>query len=196
MRKELDWSYKMNFNNHVFKYKCFDNKIEYLACKDPEYEWKNRINYLFDRSSSTLSISGDLGFAVFCWYSSQNTLRDIAKYSKDLGYFVSKVKAAEELWSYDYNLLDEQLNDYLRLSDENDDCYLSKSERQELKNSILESWDDRTDYHMSSDLETKIAVEFDPDFWENLPDGKVISDLIKAYASGLQKWLEQDTKNK
>lgn len=186
----------MNFNNLVFEYKCFDNKIEYLACKDPEYEWKNRINYLFDRSSSTLSISGDLGFAVFCWYSSQNTLRDIAEYSKDLGYFASKVKAAEELWSYDYSLLDEQLNDYLRLSNENDDCYLSKSERQELKNSILESWDDRTGYYMSSDLETKIAVEFDPDYWENLPDGKVISDWIRDYASGLQKWLDQDTKNK
>ena len=186
----------MSFNNHVFEYKCFDNKIEYLACKDPEYEWKNRINYLFDRSSSTLSISGDFGFAVFCWYSSQNTLRDIAEYSKDLGYFASKVKAAEELWSYDYSLLDEQLNDYLRLSDKNDDCYLSKSERQELKNSILESWDDRTGYHMSSDLETKIAVEFDPDYWENLPDGKVISDWIRDYASGLQKWLDQDTRFK
>ncbi len=49
---------------------------------------------------------------------------------------------------------------------------------------------------MSSDLETKIAVEFDPDYWENLPDGKVISDWIRAYASGLQKWLDQDTKNK
>ena len=122
----------MSFNNHVFEYKCFDNKIEYLACKDPEYEWKNRINYLFDRSSSTLSISGDFGFAVFCWYSSQNPLRDIAEYSKDLGYFASKVKAAE----------------------------------------------------------------FDPDYWENLPDGKVISDWIRDYASGLQKWLDQDTKNK
>ncbi len=180
-----------NFNNRVFEYRCFNNEIEYLACKDREYEWINRINYLFDRSSSTLSISGDFGFAVFCWYSSQNTLRDIAQYRKDLGYFASKAKAAEELWNYDYGLLDEQLNDYLGLSDENDDYYLSKSERQELKESLLESWNEKGGYCMSSDLEGKLA-DFDPDYWENLPDGKVISDWIKAYAYGLQKWLEQD----
>lgn len=181
----------MSFNNHVFEYKCFDNKIEYLAYKDPEYEWKNRINYLFDRSSSTLSISGDFGCAVFCWDSSRNTLRDIAKYSKSLGYFASKARAAEKLWDYDYSLLNEQLNDYLGLSDENDDYYLSKSERQELKESLLESWNERSGYYMNSDLERKLA-DFDPDYWENLPDGKVISDWIKAYAYGLQKWLEQD----
>lgn len=185
----------MNFNNHVFKYKCFDNKIEYLACKDPEYEWKNRINYLFDRSSSTLSISGDFGCAVFCWYSGHNTLRDIAKYSKSLAYFASKACAAEKLWDYDYGLLDEQLNDYLGLSDENDDYYLSKLERQELKESLLESWNERGGYYMSSDLEGKLT-DFDPDYWDNLPDGKVISDWIRDYASGLQKWLDQDTKNK
>ena len=80
MRKELDWSSNLtnglrisrrinleNFNNRVFEYRCFNNEIEYLICKDPEHEWINRINYLFDRSSSTLSISGDFGFAVFCW---------------------------------------------------------------------------------------------------------------------------------
>lgn len=204
MRKELDWSSNLtnglrisrrinleNFNNRVFEYRCFNNEIEYLIYKDPNYEWVNCIKYLFDRSDSTLNISGDLGCAVFCWDSSRNTLRDIAKYSKSLGYFASKARAAEELWNYDYGLLDEQLNDYLELSDENDDCYLSKSERQELKELLLENWDERSGYHMNSDLEGKLA-DFDPDYWENLPDGKVISDWIKAYAYGLQKWLEQD----
>lgn len=55
-----------NFNNRVFEYRCFNNEIEYLICKDPNYEWVNCIKYLFDRSDSTLSISGDFGCAVFC----------------------------------------------------------------------------------------------------------------------------------
>lgn len=174
-----------------FYYKLLDDKVEYLVFTTPCHE---KINYLFNRTDSTLSISGDYGCAIFCWGSSRNTLQDIANYSKSLGYFVSKARAGEELWDYDYDLLEEQLDDYLGLSDTNEDDYsLSREQRQELKGNLIENWHGKHGYQIDSYLESKL-IDFDPDWWEALPEGKDISDYAIFYARGLQMWLEQTSK--
>ena len=174
-----------------FYYKLLDDKVEHLVFTTPSHE---KIDYLFNLTDSTLSISGGYGCAIFCWGSNRNTLQDIANYSKSLGYFISKARGGDNLWNYDYDLLEEQLDDYLGLSDTSEDDYsLPREQRQKLKGNLIENWRGKYGYQIDSYLEDKL-IDFDPDWWEALPEGKDISDCVISYARGLQMWLEQTSK--
>ena len=172
-----------------FYYKLLDDKVEHLVVTTPSHE---KIDYLFNRTDSTLSISGGYGCAIFCWGSNRNTLQDIADCSKNLGHFMSKACGGDNLWDYDYDILEEELDDYLGLSDTSEDDYsLSREQRQKLKGNLIENWRGKYGYQIDSYLEEKL-IDFDPAWWETLPEGKDFSDFVIAYARGLQMWLEQD----
>lgn len=92
MRHNLGKELKGEYLNY---YRTYDNeRLEELDLRKSSDNEYGHINFKFDRSNSVLTIAGDFGFAIFCWYSSQNTLFDIAKYSKSLGYFISKCQCA------------------------------------------------------------------------------------------------------
>lgn len=174
-----------------FYYKLLDDKVEHLVVTTPSHE---KIDYLFNRTDSTLSISGGYGCAIFCWGSNRNTLQDIADCSKNLGHFMSKACGGDNLWDYDYDILEEELDDYLGLSDTSEDDYsLSREQRQKLKGNLIENWRGKYGYQIDSYLEEKL-IDFDPAWWESLPEGKDFSDCVIAYARGLQMWLEQTSK--
>lgn len=69
------------FKNHIAFYHHY-GPYEFLIWKSKDYELKDRIDYVFNRMTSTLSISGDLGSAVLSWNTKGNTLDNIVDYNK------------------------------------------------------------------------------------------------------------------
>ncbi|WP_304974455.1 hypothetical protein [uncultured Limosilactobacillus sp.] len=140
--------------------------------------------------TSTLSISGDLGSAVLSWNTTGNTLDNIVDYSKSLSYFVGKMETSDDKYEYDSDALEKELSDYLGLNDE-EEYSLSLEDRQEMKQDLIECFDEFTgEYDLDSDLRDKLT-DFDPDWWEGIPDGRQISDRARLWALGLQQAMAQ-----
>lgn len=177
------------FKNHIAFYHHY-GPYEFLIWKSKDYELKDRIDYVFNRMTSTLSISGDLGSAVLSWNTTGNTLNNIADYSKSLGYFVGKMETSDDKYEYDSDTLEKELSDYLGLNDE-EEYSLSLEDRQEMKQDLIECFDEFTgEYNLDSDLRAKL-IDFDPDWWEGIPNGCRISDRAKLWAVGLQQAMAQ-----
>ena len=177
------------FKNHIAFYHHY-GPYEFLVWKHKEYRLKDRIDYIFNRMTSTLNISGDLGSAVLSWNTTKNTLNDIADYSKSLGYFVSKMETSDDQYQYDLDAAKKELDDFLGLND--DEHYsMTLEERQELKGDLIECFDNYSGkYDIDPDLRDKL-IDFDPDWWEDLPNGRQISDRAKLWALGLQQAMKQ-----
>lgn len=122
-------------------YKVLDqNRVEELRLKRND----GYIDFLFRRDDSTLTVSGSYDYAVFCWYSSRNTLKEIAEYAKDLRYFTSKCVA----FDYEESPIvypEKKVKEDLMKTFNN--TYLSKESwnyyRNEARYSTLLSWDTR-----------------------------------------------------
>ena len=182
------------FKNHIAFYHHY-GPFEFLVWKHKDYRLKDRIDYIFNRMTSTLSISGDLGSAVLSWNTTGNTLNDIADYSKSLGYFVGKMETSDDKYKYDFDAVDKELEDYLGLND-NEEYSMSLEERQELKGDLLERFDDHSgEYDLDDDLRDKLT-DFDPDWWEDLPNGRRVSDRARLWALGLQQAMNQVNESK
>ena len=80
----MDKAVAISMKNHYLNYyRHFDHyRLEELDLKTIGSDVYKHINFLFFRNNSTLIITGDFGDAIFKWYSSENTLEDIAKYVK------------------------------------------------------------------------------------------------------------------
>lgn len=176
--------------NYVVEYKNL-YPLEYLKLSDPEYDPMYSIIYIFDRKTSTLSISGDYGFACFCWYSAKNTLKSIAEYSKSVGYFASKCKAGN-IHHYDYYLFSDQLDDFFKLKDKDQNQYrVSYQDRSEMKNRLLDNFDEKNGLGMLSDSLDGQLSEWEDDWWESLPTGRVLDDRVSIWAKSLQVAMEK-----
>lgn len=177
------------FKNHIAFYHHY-GPYEFLIWKSKDYELKDRIDYVFNRMTSTLSISGDLGSAVLSWNTTGNTLDNIVDYSKSLSYFIGKMETSDDKYEYDSDALEKELSDYLGLNDE-EEYSLSLEDRQEMKQDLIECFDEFTGYYdLDSDLRDKLT-DFDPDWWEGIPDGRQISDRARLWALGLQQAMAQ-----
>jgi hypothetical protein len=62
------------------------------------------IKFIFDKKDSTLYISGDLGSAIFSWYSSRNSFWTLTKFAKDTGYFINKRETDTNIHVYNSDL--------------------------------------------------------------------------------------------
>ena len=158
------------FKNHIAFYHHY-GPYEFLIWKSKDYELKDRIDYVFNRMTSTLSISGDLGSAVLSWNTTGNTLDNIVDYSKSLSYFVGKMETSDDKYEYDSDALEKELSDYLGLNDE-EEYSPSLEDRQEMKQDLIECFDEFTgEYNLDSDLRDKLT-DFDSDWWEGIPNGR------------------------
>ncbi|MCC4467533.1 hypothetical protein [Limosilactobacillus reuteri] len=100
------------------------------------------------------------------------------------------METSDDKYEYDSDALEKELSDYLGLNDE-EEYSLSLEERQEMKQDLIECFDEFTgEYDLDSDLRDKLT-DFDPDWWEGIPNGRQISDRARLWALGLQQAMAQ-----
>ena len=99
MNMETNQKIRQQFENFVAEFKRFEN-IVFIDWHNANGSCNCRVNYMINEKTGELHISGDLGSAVFYWYG-KNTWQNIASYSKNLGYFLSKAEANSEEGYYD-----------------------------------------------------------------------------------------------
>ena len=158
------------------------------------------IRFLFDHRDSTLIITGDYGDAIFHWYSSKNTLTNIAGYTKDIGYFASKCSACSEpIYIYDLNKAQEDVDYWL------DECDISDSDFG-VNSKNLHYWDSKdafitavvncidvvtgfSIYNLVQDfnhIDEEVLNSIDEDWWESVYDfGKKVNPIFETYSNTL-----------
>lgn len=99
MIEKIRNEYSNRFNN--FKANVLVNTDAYFAL-----DWQNEngskeymISYVLDKRSGTLTISGDLGCAVLCWYNGMDE-KKVASLISDTNYFISKMRASNRTYTF------------------------------------------------------------------------------------------------
>ena len=195
-------------------YRQFSNyKYEELDLRAKGHESAYHINFFFNRSNSILVITGDYGDAIFNWYSSTNTLEDIADYTKDLSYFARKCTASSRpLCTYKADVAKEQIMDWLDMCEIDDSDFKHSGElslwesREDFASTLVNCIDENNGLAYLEDEDLFSAIKsIDEDWWESIYDfGKTISSDFKFYAEMLQLGMKlkkssngkQQTENK
>ena len=103
MKKEIAVTMKDHYLNY---YKHYDGyRIEELDIRKRGYESSQSINFMFNRSNSTLVITGDYGHAIFSWWSNKNSLETIRDYIKDNPWYFSEkcLATSRKRFVYDHD---------------------------------------------------------------------------------------------
>lgn len=212
MRKDVALAMKDHYLSYYHKY---DNgRLEELDIKKHGYDFMGHIKFLFDRTDSTLSITGDYGNAIFRWASSLNTLKDIQDYTQDLSYFASKCLATSRpTYEYDGQKAEKDIKEWLtskhirpdEWGDMKSDLYLFDS-----PDDFIDQLVSCIDYQRGLDLELAIyenggalkdALNYIDDDWQEDAEmwGKQISGEIQVWAHALElgfRWKkQQEAKN-
>lgn len=76
------------------------------------------LKFIFDKKDSTIYISGDLGAAVFSWYSNCNSFWTLTKFAHNTGYFIEKRQTETDIHIYDAKLAKLQIKEtYAEIND-------------------------------------------------------------------------------
>lgn len=188
---ETNQELRQQFKNFVADFKRFED-IVFIDWHNANGRSTNQVNYMINEKTGELHISGDLGSAVFYWYS-KNTWQDIANYSKDLAYFLSKAEANSEEGYYDKAKARRELEEYF--SEENWDNQDIEEElgctRAELIDRAMERWNKYGVGEFSNEaFDDDETVEFlhDNDIYSA---GHTVSTRERLWAVGLQMILEK-----
>ena len=191
MNMETNQKLRQQFENFVAEFKRFEN-IVFIAWHNANGSSNCRVNYMINEKTGELHISGDLGSAVFYWYG-KNTWQNIASYSKNLGYFLSKAEANSEEGYYDETKARKELEEYF--SEENWDNRDIEEElgctRSELIDRAMERWNQYGTGEFSNEVfDEDRTVEFlhDNDIYSA---GHTVSARERLWAVGLQMILEK-----
>lgn len=194
MAMETNQELRQQFKNFVANFKRFKD-IVFIDWHNANGRSTNQVNYMVNEKTGELHISGDLGSAVFYWYG-KNTWQDIANYSKDLAYFLSKAEANSEEGYYDKAKARRELEEYF--SEENWDNQDIEEElgctRAELIDRAMERWNEYGTGEFSNEaFDDDETVEFlhDNDIYSA---GHTVSTRERLWAVGLQMILENHTK--
>lgn len=213
MRKQIALAMKDHYLNY---YKHYDGyRLEELDLKKRGCEKEGHIKFMFDRSTSVLTITGDYGFAVFSWWSNQNTLETIRDYIKDKPwYFEEKCLAtSRSRFVYDHDKAIRDIRSWLRNFDipesEWGDIFgdLSSYDSPDEFVSKLANCVDYTDgFDFSNgdpfgdeDTDLKNAVKEIDNQWEysTYDFGKIVAPIFEVWAHALDvgmKWKERQEK--
>lgn len=207
MRKDVALAMKDHYLSYYHKY---DNgRLEELDIKKHGYDFMGHIKFLFDRTDSTLSITGDYGNAIFRWASSLNTLENIRDYIKPLGYFASKCLATSTpTYEYDDKKAERDIKEWLNGKNINPDKWGDMGSELYLFHSPSDFVDQLVscvDYQRGLDLrlaiydngdDLKEALNYIDDDWQEDAEmwGKQISGSIQVWAHALElgfRWKKQ-----
>lgn len=170
------------FKNHVAKIVLDTPEITILDWRNKNGSGEYFIRYILDKSRSTLIIQGDCGYGMFCWYNDQNSIEDIAGYSKDEGYFMSKMLCSSDQCDYTYYIEDaiEDLKDYLERNYDYDAYSMY------INDYFLPKFDDVEDIEDFREICFAASSELDLEEDEIYDFGRRIASRPKIWAAGLQ----------
>lgn len=191
MMMETNQGLRQQFKNFVADFNRFDD-IVFIDWHNANGRSANQVNYMINEKTGELHISGDLGSAIFYWYG-KNTWQDIASYSENLGYFLSKAEANSEEGYYDETKARKELEEYF--SEENWDNRDIEEElgctRSELIDHAMERWNKYGTGEFSNEVfDEDRTVEFlhDNDIYSA---GHTVSARERLWSVGLQMILEK-----
>lgn len=196
-------------DHYLQYYRQHDNyKLEEMAIKDRGYEFAKSIKFIFDRRTSDLIITGDYGYAIFSWYSNQNSLETIHEYiENDYNYFATKcVTSSRPLYIFSHEQAKKDIEEWL------EDCSFKSSLLDDLgifdmytKEDIIrrligcideyKGFDLRNDIYDAGDDIEKVLEFIDDDWQESaLFWGKTLSEIVPLWVHALDlgfRWKKQ-----
>lgn len=149
------------FKDHVATYCDYGNIKTLTWAKPGRREYSMR--YVFDTEAHTMTITGDLGYAVVC-PTCKVDLEHCAKSFQWVDYFAEKIRATSDMYVYDEDVAKETLRERL-LSDDLDDD--EKAEREALIEDIMDDYDVGQPGVRALDDDTSNQLNrIDSDAWE------------------------------
>lgn len=200
-------------DHYLQYYRQHDNyKLEEISIKGNGFDYKGSIKFLFDRTTGTLIITGDYGYAIFSWFSNQESLKKICDYVKDnYSYFASKcLTSSQPLYIYDQKKAKDDIDEWLNEVDFDEseldalDLFLLRT-RDELVDRLVNCIDEQHGFDFGNDAidgeDLKKACEYiDEDWWESVGYwGKTLSEIVPVWAHALDlgfRWKKQQGRNK
>lgn len=149
------------FKDHVATYCDYGNIKTLTWAKPGRRDYCMR--YVFDTEAHTMTITGDLGYAVVC-PTCKVDLEHCAKSFQWVDYFAEKIRATSDMYVYDEDVAKETLRERL-LSDDLDDD--EKAEREALIEDIMDDYDVGQPGVRALDDDTSNQLNrIDSDAWE------------------------------
>lgn len=150
-------------------------------------ENNHQITYIVNEFTGELHISGDVGEAIFHWYT-PNTWQELADYSYDLDRFFSKIKTSSEQDTYDHDTALRELTELIPSDHFEADALSDKYSYPVFINRCMGLWNQhhRGEFplHSVDDFELLNYLQVhDIDLYEV---GHVGSDRMRLWALGLQ----------
>lgn len=186
--------YKNQFDDFEVLYSKLPKENDFVARIAKKDLNEGSINFSYIRGY--LTITGDMGSAVFTWYNPKNTLHHMAEMAKNSGYFGSKLvsKPTGGIMLYDQDLAISQIKDIL-LEHEESKLYANSKYWINSRTESLAQWqqylnnDNPKLYEFSSDIDYilhDVGEYLDPKvyYWIqalNLLSEKVESNEYKEY---------------
>lgn len=194
--------YKNQFDDFEISYSKLPNDNDFVARIAKKDLNEGSINFSYIRGY--LTITGDMGSAVFTWHNPKNTLHHMAKMAKNSGYFGSKLvsEPTDGIMLYDQDLAISQIKDIL-LEHEESKLYANSKYWINSRTESLAQWqqylnnDNPKLYEFSSDIDYilhDVGEYLDPKvyYWIqalNLLSEKVESDEYKDYYNQKEKQM-------
>lgn len=179
---------KRKFANHVATYRDLGS-ISILDWKNPE-NINYSLRYVFDKEGHTMTITGDLGYAVVCPTCMVDLEHCVDAFRNSIDYFAEKIRASSDLYVYDEDAAKKTLREFL-LSDDLDDD--EKAYREALIEDIMEDYDvSRPGVRVLDDDTSNKLNSIDSDAWEWIGTiGRCYHLRVYMWMYGLQMAWEQ-----
>lgn len=146
------------------------------------------VNYIIDKKRGSLIISGDLGECIATWYSS-NTVRNIAGYVRDIGYFIEKIRCSSDCYIYD----DEEIIKDIEHELSEAGAEYSDGDWEEFKDAVFE-YTTENGFIPHGNARDFLDTHLGEDWWDDASYwGRSISQRVYLWAAGLNMAVDQLT---
>lgn len=148
------------FKDHVATYCDYGNVKTLTWAKPGRRDYSMR--YVFDAEAHTMTITGDLGFAVV-YPTCKVDLEHCAQAFQSVDYFSEKIRASSDLYVFDEEDAEAELRERLLSENMSDD---QKSEVESMIEDIMEDYDYHTGVRMLDDNTSNRLNSIDSDAFE------------------------------
>lgn len=149
----------------------------------------HQITYIVNEFTGELHISGDVGEAIFHWYT-PNTWQDLADYSYDLPYFFSKIETSSEQDTYDYDTALKELTELIPRDEFEADGLSDHYTYPDFINRCMAMWNQHDQGEFTPQSEDDFELIDYLQEHDVYQVGHINGDRMRLWAIGLQTILE------